>query len=262
MVPPMSATAKPSHTRRAVETVRWRELHGPNRVHRWIRMQVLQLVVLAMRSGIMAVNEINVASKASLIFLVRAEDEWSASLQDPLLDTPMTIASSMTIRPYQESDLPSITRIFRETSLLLDDDKAFEHRWATIAQKCVDTDLADIPSSYIAPGGNFWVATTKTFDYRDDSVVGMVALKRLSDSHEEVKRVSVDTKHHRKGIGRQLMNELETWAVDNGIKTLSLSTGVKSEKSVAFTSHWAMNCSRAASSPLCSRTLPTSSCAH
>ncbi|KAG1702167.1 hypothetical protein DVH05_009958 [Phytophthora capsici] len=128
------------------------------------------------------------------------------------------------IRPYQDSDLPSITRIFRETSLLLDDDKAFEHRWAAIAQKCIDTDLADIASTYIAPGGNFWVATTKTPECDGDSVVGMVALKRKSASLGEVMRVSVDMKHHRKGIGRKLMKELETWAVENGIKTLSLST--------------------------------------
>ncbi|KAK1942714.1 N-acetyltransferase 8 [Phytophthora citrophthora] len=135
---------------------------------------------------------------------------------------------------YTNSDLPSIARIFSETSLLLDDDKAFEHRWAAIAQKCVDTDLADITSTYIAPGGNFWVATTKTSEYDSDSVVGMVALKRLSVSQGEVMRVSVDTKHHRKGIGRKLMKVLETWAAENGIKTLSLSTGVKSEKSIAF----------------------------
>ncbi|ETK91910.1 hypothetical protein L915_04618 [Phytophthora nicotianae] len=115
------------------------------------------------------------------------------------------------------SDLSSIARIFCETSLLLDEDKTFEYRWAAIAEKCVATDLADIPSSYIAPGGNFWVA-----------------LQRVSETEGEVKRVSVDTKHHRKGIGRKLMNQVESWAVANAIKTLSLSTGVKSKKSIAF----------------------------
>ncbi|ETI52046.1 hypothetical protein F443_04732 [Phytophthora nicotianae P1569] len=124
---------------------------------------------------------------------------------------------SINVRPYHDSDLSSIARIFCETSLLLDEDKTFEYRWAAIAEKCVATDLADIPSSYIAPGGNFWVA-----------------LQRVSETEGEVKRVSVDTKHHRKGIGRKLMNQVESWAVANAIKTLSLSTGVKSKKSIAF----------------------------
>ncbi|ETL45311.1 hypothetical protein L916_04570 [Phytophthora nicotianae] len=108
---------------------------------------------------------------------------------------------SINVRPYRDSDLSSIARIFCETSLLLDEDKTFEYRWAAIAEKCVATDLADIPSSYIAPGGNFWVATIDSAsNHSDDEVVGMV----------------------------------ESWAVANAIKTLSLSTGVKSKKSIAF----------------------------
>ncbi|RLN47101.1 hypothetical protein BBJ29_008834 [Phytophthora kernoviae] len=139
-------------------------------------------------------------------------------------------------RQYRAGDLADIARIFCETSLLLDDDKTFQHRWAAIVRECVATDLADIPSNYMISGGNFWVATTKTDDDQGDDgeIVGMAALQRKSQTEGEVKRVSVDTNHHRKGIGQVLMNHLEKWAIANGIKTLSLSTGVKSHKSLAF----------------------------
>ncbi|KAF4315717.1 hypothetical protein BBO99_00007753 [Phytophthora kernoviae] len=90
-------------------------------------------------------------------------------------------------RQYRAGDLADIARIFCETSLLLDDDKTFQHRWAAIARECVATDLADIPSNYMISGGNFWVATTKTDDDQGDDgeIVGMAALQRKSQTEGE-----------------------------------------------------------------------------
>ncbi|RLN89699.1 hypothetical protein BBJ28_00011888 [Nothophytophthora sp. Chile5] len=140
--------------------------------------------------------------------------------------------SPIGVRQYRSGDLPAIARIFCETSLLLDEDKTFQHRWEAIARDSVATDLANIPASYIVPGGNFWVAVTT--ETPEEVVVGMVALQRTSETQGEVKRVSVDVNFHRRGIGRLLMAHLEDWARLNGFDSLRLSTGANSKRSVAF----------------------------
>lgn len=139
------------------------------------------------------------------------------------------MSSAVAVRPFRPEDLPAIARIFAAASMCLDDDEQFRHRWLGIVDRCLRSDLATIEETYVAPGGNFWVATVD--EAGEDRVVGMVALLRKSEAEGEIKRVSVDVDYHRRGVGRRLMTHLESWARDNGVERLVLETGIKSNQS-------------------------------
>lgn len=137
----------------------------------------------------------------------------------------------ISVRQFRPGDLPAIARIFAEASMCLDDDDAHRHRWHEIVRRVLARDLAAIEETYIAPGGNFWVATAAD---AGDAVVGMVALLRESPTEGQIKRVSVDVNFHRRGVGRRLMAHLELWARENGLERLVLDTGAKSKQSTGF----------------------------
>ncbi|KAG7396664.1 hypothetical protein PHYBOEH_001948 [Phytophthora boehmeriae] len=127
------------------------------------------------------------------------------------------------IRQFQDDDLPQVTEIFEYGAMLYSDpnDLVLTRRWVNYIRKALKSDLADVYSTYIAPGGNFWVATIQDNDGQS-RIVGMAALEVKSDSQGEVRRVSVHHAYHRLGIGRQLMNKLVSWATAHRFKSLML----------------------------------------
>jgi putative acetyltransferase len=56
-------------------------------------------------------------------------------------------------------------------------------------------------------------------------VVGIGALKRLSESHGEVKSMHTDQAHRRKGVGRAMLRHIIAGARNMGLSRLSLETG-------------------------------------
>jgi GNAT superfamily N-acetyltransferase len=76
-------------------------------------------------------------------------------------------------------------------------------------QRSIDTDLSDIPGVYQKNGGAFLVA----IDSSSNKIVGMVGGENKSEEHAdgvyELRRMSVDVKLQRKGIGRRLVESLE-----------------------------------------------------
>jgi putative acetyltransferase len=72
-----------------------------------------------------------------------------------------------------------------------------------------------------APGVVFWSA-------RDgDQVVGCAALKRLDDTHGEVKSMRTAADRARQGIASRLLDTLIEHARGTGLRRLSLETGVE-----------------------------------
>ena len=72
-----------------------------------------------------------------------------------------------------------------------------------------------------APGVTFWSA-------RDgDRVVGCAALKRLDDTHAEVKSMRTATDLARRGIATALLRTVLEHARDAGFRRLSLETGAE-----------------------------------
>lgn len=70
-----------------------------------------------------------------------------------------------------------------------------------------------------SPDVTFWSA------WDGDQVVAVGALKRLSESHGEVKSMHTQELHRRKGAGRAMLEHIITKARQMGISRLSLETG-------------------------------------
>lgn len=101
-------------------------------------------------------------------------------------------------------------------------------------QWALGSDLADIHGTYIAPGGNYWIATLAHDDKSDtdsstsnsnEEVVGMIAYQRKENGDGELRRLSIKREYRRFGLGKLLVAHLEQWAKTNGFTSVSLNTG-------------------------------------
>jgi len=87
-----------------------------------------------------------------------------------------------------------------------------------VDQSLVD-DLADISTNYLShPRDHFWVAETGA------GVVGMVGVQERSDDEAEMRRMSVSSSARRQGIGRQLLETVGAFCLENRYRRISLST--------------------------------------
>ncbi len=95
---------------------------------------------------------------------------------------------------------------------------SYHRRPATAAE--LETALSEHPSDdLVAPHGVFLVATTRTGD-----VYGCVALARVAVGVGEVRRLHVDRRLRRLGLGRRLMLDVEHRARSLGLVDLRLDT--------------------------------------
>jgi putative acetyltransferase len=69
------------------------------------------------------------------------------------------------------------------------------------------------------PDIEFWSA------WEGDDLVGIGALKRLSDSHGEIKSMHTDQASRRRGVGTALLRHIVSRARDAGLSRVSLETG-------------------------------------
>ncbi len=89
-------------------------------------------------------------------------------------------------------------------------------------------DLADVEASFIQVGGDFLVVEV------DGSVVGMGGFRPTAARRAEVLRVRVHPATRRRGIGRKLMEALETRATEVGVGEFHLDTATNQPEAVAF----------------------------
>jgi ribosomal protein S18 acetylase RimI-like enzyme len=135
-----------------------------------------------------------------------------------------TSKAAVCIRQFHNDDLPEVAAIFEYGMMLYSkNDPASRQHWADYVRKSLNTDLADVQGTYMATGGNFWVATIEDSD-GESKVAGMIAVEPKGNGDGEVRRVSVHPGYQRMGIGRSLMTHLVQWATTHGFKTLSLSS--------------------------------------
>ena len=73
-----------------------------------------------------------------------------------------------------------------------------------------DDDLRSIPDSYLHDGGEFLVGVVR------EEVVAMGALRHVTDSVAELKRMRVHPGYQRRGFGRQILAALEDRARESG----------------------------------------------
>jgi ribosomal protein S18 acetylase RimI-like enzyme len=83
-----------------------------------------------------------------------------------------------------------------------------------------DDDLRSIPATYIDDGGEFLVGLC------DGRLVAMGALRHVTDTVAELKRMRVHPAFQRRGFGRLLLARLEDRARELGYRQLRLDTTV------------------------------------
>ena len=84
-----------------------------------------------------------------------------------------------------------------------------------------DHDFQDIPGVYFDAGGEFLVGLI------EGRIVAMGALRRLSKTEAEVKRMRVHPDFQRRGFGQEMLEALEAKARFLGFRSLSLDTTTK-----------------------------------
>lgn len=70
-----------------------------------------------------------------------------------------------------------------------------------------------------APDVTFWSV------WSGDELVGCGGIKRLNDSHVELKAMRTKPAHQGKGVGAQLLRHILAYAEDEGYSRISLETG-------------------------------------
>jgi ribosomal protein S18 acetylase RimI-like enzyme len=86
-----------------------------------------------------------------------------------------------------------------------------------------DEDLRSIQASYLDDAGEFLVGL------EDGRIVAMGALRHLTDSAAEIKRMRVHPRFQRRGFGRLVLEQLECRAAELGYERLRLDTTVGQE---------------------------------
>jgi len=115
----------------------------------------------------------------------------------------------LVLRDYRETDLPTVWRLHNE-GLRQTGSHGGNGPW--------DDDLSTIPATYLDDHGAFVIAEL------DGKLVGMGALRRVSVSSAEIKRMRVDAAAQRQGIGHAILVNLEARAVRLGYRELRLDT--------------------------------------
>jgi ribosomal protein S18 acetylase RimI-like enzyme len=106
-------------------------------------------------------------------------------------------------------DAAAIRRLFTEYAAGLGIDLCFQG---------FDAELAGLPGRYAAPAGGVWLAM------QDQSAIGCVALRPLSDQRAEIKRLYVQPAFRGAGLGRRLAETAVQVAASKGYRSLCLDT--------------------------------------
>jgi GNAT superfamily N-acetyltransferase len=104
-----------------------------------------------------------------------------------------------------------VTELDRELAVRDGDEHAFYAQYNTL-----DT----IPNAVVA--------------YQDGNAVGCGALRPFNDASVEIKRMFVPLEHRGRGIAKEILRELESWAAELGFSRCILETGLKQPEAIAL----------------------------
>ena len=119
---------------------------------------------------------------------------------------------SMRIRRYRDSDQEEVWALHNV---------ALKDVGAHAGNGPWDDDLHHVRDVYLEKSGEFLVGTLV------GRIVAMGALKHLTTSHAEIKRMRVHPVHQRRGFGQAILDALEARAAELGYSTLQLDTTVQ-----------------------------------
>jgi GNAT superfamily N-acetyltransferase len=127
------------------------------------------------------------------------------------------MSSEPIIRPFRDTDGPRVRELVIEVNRLLSPPDLRDAFEAYIERALAD-EIDRIEAYYAEHGGGFWVATLGS------ELVGTFGLERASADAMELRRMYVDPKTRRRGIGRRMLQYAEDECRRRGFKRLELST--------------------------------------
>lgn len=93
-----------------------------------------------------------------------------------------------------------------------------QREFSQYIEKAIGEELGNIDRYYLGRDGQgFWVADER-------GVVGMVGIERHASGTAEIRRMAVDARHRRRGIGRALLASAEEFCRRHGYDRMILST--------------------------------------
>jgi ribosomal protein S18 acetylase RimI-like enzyme len=119
---------------------------------------------------------------------------------------------SMLIRRFIESDHDEVWQLHND---------GLNQMGVNLGNGKWDEDLHNIESVYINNRGDFLVGEL------DGQIIAMGALRKISDTAAEIKRMRVHPDFQGKGYGQKIYDSLEAKAIQLGYTKLSLDTTVK-----------------------------------
>jgi len=133
------------------------------------------------------------------------------------LKTPLSL-DAVVIRDYRTEDADQVWQLHEIALKATNAFVAGHGKW--------DEDLKNIPQVYLSGKGSFLVAEL------GGEIVGMGALRFVSEETAEIKRMRVLPKYQGKGLGTNLLKHLEEKAKELGFKRLILDTSTRQEIAV------------------------------
>ncbi len=123
-------------------------------------------------------------------------------------------------RQLRAADIPIVRRVLaRAFSELFDWSETVDEILARWDAENGVADVNDAMNHYLGNRGTFRVVVV------DEQIVGMGAVRRLSDEVCELKRMWFLRDYRGRGLGRALAVELTSWARDNGYQLMRLDSG-------------------------------------
>lgn len=116
------------------------------------------------------------------------------------------------LRQYKDSDKDAIWQLHVD---------GLNQTGSFIFNPELDSDFENIKGTYIKNDGDFFVASL------ENTIIGMGALRKVDFSTAEIKRMRVNIKHQRKGLGSIILKKLIERAKELGYKKLTLDTSEK-----------------------------------
>ena len=117
----------------------------------------------------------------------------------------------ISIRQYREADNPLVKKLHYD---------GLNQSGAFIDNPALDADLDNIEKVYLKNRGEFLVG------FEANRLIAMGALKRVSDTIGEIKRMRVVQDYQRQGIGQRIFDRLVQCAQELGYTKLVLDTSV------------------------------------
>ncbi len=133
------------------------------------------------------------------------------------------------IRIFHPTDSDAVRRLFAGGQMDFAKGTELEEEIRSYIRRSLSGDLSDIPGHYQnAPRNNFWVAEA------DGEIKGMVGIQYRSDEEAELRRMSVASDTRRQGIGRRLLETVETFCREQCYQRIQLTTATQLQPAIAM----------------------------